>query len=339
MSTNSETLFEAFLNQHDHTAWSEVLKSLLPAIHEVDRNATQIWFAFYPLSLAQLLQQAEDPAKLEKELLIKGKYHLKDQIDSSHQFLYGHRYWPEVKKALVELASSAKAPSSLELATQVRKLASEAAAKLKAEESLLVGITAVAFMTLQQVGMTAFKMSPGRVNIGSKFAKKSPAQILKERAKDNGQGLFGFLKSVDKEWSINFNENDDSANFKLIDGQDLAMGAANDRRDYRSRDQRCIEGPIPVECRSAACGTCWVGILGGAEKLREVGPLERRKIKEFGYIDTDEPKPLIRLACKSECFGAVSIVIPPWNGFFGRQIGMHKSEKEEKKDQSLTHKK
>src|SRR5438876_11457208 len=100
MSTNSETLFEAFLNQHDHAAWSQVLLSLLPSIHEVDRNATEIWFAFYPLALFLSLEEAEDTGKLAKELLLQGNYYLKDQIDSSHTFLYGHRYWPQVKQAV-----------------------------------------------------------------------------------------------------------------------------------------------------------------------------------------------------------------------------------------------
>lgn len=93
--------------------------------------------------------------------------------------------------------------------------------------------------------------------------------------------------------------------------QELTNAAANDKRDYFSRDPRCIpgEGPIPVQCRSAACGTCWVGILGGAEKLSEVRRLEAQRIKEFGYINTSNPKPIIRLACQAQAVGAVSIVI------------------------------
>src|ERR1043165_5723528 len=55
------TPFETFLNQHDDEAWSAALTTLLRSIHDVDRNATQIWFAFYPLSLFQALEQAEDP--------------------------------------------------------------------------------------------------------------------------------------------------------------------------------------------------------------------------------------------------------------------------------------
>src|SRR6185295_16363783 len=117
-------------------------------------------------------------------------------------------------------------------------------------------------------------------------------QILQDRAKDDGPGLFGFLKTVNHEFTVTFNENEPSCNFKLVSNQELATAAAKDKRDYRAHDSRCIEGPIPVECRSAACGTCWVGVLGGAEKLTEVKKLEGRKIKEFGYIETEEARPL-----------------------------------------------
>ena len=39
-----------------------------------------------------------------------------------------------------------------------------------------------------------------------------------------------------------------------------------------------------------------------------------------GHIDTSESKPLIRLACQAQTHGAVSIVIPPWNGVFGKYL-------------------
>jgi ferredoxin len=91
-----------------------------------------------------------------------------------------------------------------------------------------------------------------------------------------------------------------------------------------------MEGPIPVECRSASCGTCWVGVLGGADRLADVAAREGKKIKEFGYIDTAEPKPLIRLACQAQAQGAVSVVIPPWNGQFGKYLRALKQEKDAK---------
>jgi len=318
---NTETPFETFLNQHDEEAWSATLVTLLRTIHEVDRNATQIWFAFYPLPLQRALEQSDDREKLVQQLLLQGDYDLKHQVDTSHRFLYGHRFWPQVKQAVEQHADSFNQTARASLADQVLEMGRSVAQKLKKDESLLVGITAVAFMTVQQAGIAAFKAAPGTIGIDGKHAKKSPEQILRERAKDDSQGLLGFLRTVNKQWTVTFDENDSAAKYRLSEAQDLAWGAASDHsRDWRAIDPRRGEGPIPVECRSAACGTCWVGVLGGAAKLADVGAREGKKIKEFGYIDTAEPKPLIRLACQAQAYGAVSVVIPPWNGQFGKYL-------------------
>jgi len=316
-----QTTFEQFLGRQSEEAWAATLTILLRSIHEVDKNATQIWFAFYPLSLFTALQQAEDKDELAKQLLMKGHYELKDQIDSSHMFLYGHRYWPQVKKALAAFADACDGGNQTQLSDQILVVARETAAIVNVDASLLVGITAVAFMTIQQAGLAEFKKAPGAMLLDKRHAKKSPDQILSARAKDDSQGLLGFLKTIDKKWTVTYDENDDAAKYKMNHDQDMAWGASDDRtRNWREIDPRRPEGPIPVECRSASCGTCWVGVLGGAEKLSDVAVREGKKIKEFGYIDTTEPKPMIRLACQAKTYGAVSIVIPPWNGVFGKYL-------------------
>ena len=330
MTNSTQTAFESFLERQTEESWAAALTTLLRSIHEVDKNATQIWFAFYPLSLFHELERAEDPETLARQLLLQGSYQLKDQLDSSHKFLYGHRYWPEVKKAVDDLAGSFSPSGDASLVDEIVKVAREVAGKRKVEEALTIGITAVAFMTLQQVGASAFKQAKGETVLDKKSANKSPQQILSDRAKDDSQGFFGFLKTIDKKWTVTYDENDSSARYRLNQAQDLAWGAADDRtRNWREIDPRRIEGPIPVECRSASCGTCWVGVLGGSEKLSDVAAREGKKIKEFGYIDTSEPKPLIRLACQAQAMGAVSIVIPPWNGVFGKYLKSLKQKSEE----------
>lgn len=315
------TPFEDFLKQHDEESWSATLTTLLRSIHDVDRNATQIWFSFYPLSLFQAFEQSDDPETLAQRLLMQGKFYLKDQIDSSHTFLYGHRYWPEVKSAVQKHARAFSPADNRPLADQILSVAQQVATQTKIDDALVIGITAVAFMTIRQAGLAAFEAAPGQVLIDKKHARKSPGDVLRERAVDDSQGFFSFLKTVDKKWSVTYDENDDRAKYRLNHLQDLAWGAADDRsRNWRELDPRRIEGPIPVECRSASCGTCWVGVLGGAEKLSDVAAREGKKIKEFGYIDTVEARPLIRLACQAQAQGAVSIVIPPWNGVFGKYL-------------------
>lgn len=321
MSTIQRTEFENFIHKHDEEAWSANITELLDDIHEVDRNATQIWFKFYPLSLWQALERANDPEELVKRLLMQGNFKLKDQIDSSHTFLYGHRYWPDVKKTVEEHAAVFQTSSDTTLADEVRKVADAAARRVKADKTLLTGITAVAFMTVLQAGLANVSAAPGVIDVTKKHFRKTPENVLRERAQDDSQGLFGFLKTIDKDWTVTYDEADPRARFKVISEEELASAAARDQsQDWRARDQRCIEGPIPVECRSASCGTCWVGVLGGAEKLTDVKVREAKMIKEFGYINTDEPKPIIRLACMAQGMGAVSIVIPPWNGIFGKPL-------------------
>jgi len=106
----------------------------------------------------------------------------------------------------------------------------------------------------------------------------------------------------------------------MID-EEIATASQKDRdEDWQKLDERCWEGPVPIECTSASCGTCWVGVLGGAEKLADVKPRERRAMKVFGYNQPEEAKPFLRLACQARAEGNVTLVIPPWNGVFGKKI-------------------
>ncbi len=314
------TKFEDFLNKFNEDEWLKSINDLLPAIHEVDRNAVQIWFRFYPLELHRYLQNAEDKEKAVQKFIMQGDYELEDQVDSSHKFLYGHRFWKEVKSAIEKRAASFTS-DNLCLATEIKEIAKDAAQNAKTDVSLVIGITAVGLMTLLQAGFEAFKNSEGKVYIDANRAKKSAKEVLAARAKDDSQGILGFLKTIDKKWTVVYDENQPDAKFKLMNAEEIASASARDQsKNWRELDERCIEGVIPVECRSASCGTCWIGILGGEEKLSDVAPLEKRRMKVFGYRQDDDAKPFMRLACQAKAHGAVSIVIPPWNGVFGKKI-------------------
>ncbi len=109
--------------------------------------------------------------------------------------------------------------------------------------------------------------------------------------------------------------------FGVICDEEIASAAARDQsRDWGARDSRCIEGVIPVECRAAACGTCWVGVVSGAENLSDVERLERKQMKVFGYGQKDEKRPILRLACQARAEGKVSLALPTWNGVFGKKL-------------------
>jgi ferredoxin len=306
----------AHLSAYDSRAWRRALDILSAEIHPIDRNATEIWFAFYPLDLHLALAASTDPTATARTLGLMGTWRLADQIDTSHRFFYAHRYWPQVKSAV----QSAAAPFAKDLAALTSAIADAAARRARVDRDFLLGITAAALMTYRQAGADAFTAAASRIHLSDRARALSPHQVLKRRARDDWQGFLGFARGLKKRWTVCFDENEPDARFSVIDGQELATAAQTDARDYRSRDARCIpgEGPIPVECRAASCGTCWVGVLGGAEKLSPVVERdERRRMAVFGYIDTEDERPLIRLACQARASGAVSIVIPPWNGVIG----------------------
>ena len=310
--------FLAFLKQHDDAAWARVFIELESSIHPVDRRATRIWLAFFPVKLERALQNSPNQKATASSLLLKGNYLLSDQVDISARFLYGHRYWPAVKAAVNQHSKSAQSAPVTSLAEQIRQVARQVAAAVNADESLLVGITLVAFATLPQVGTEIF----GRAaQAESNYDKRSPEQIVADRARDDGQGLLGFLKTVDKKFSVIFNEREPEGRFKVFTGQDVTTAAALDKRDFNTNDARCPpgEGPIPVECRTAACGTCWVGVLSPTDKLNPPSRRELEKWTYFGYEGfTGQPDSPIRLACQLKASGNVTVVIPPWCGMIGK---------------------
>ena len=328
-------MFQSFLKQHDAAAWQGTIETLLPAMHEVDRNATQIWFHFFPLELAGAIAEADGLAEVVLALRLEGNFRLADQVDSSHWFLYGHRYWPEVKAAIIERAESNAAPSSLEPASVVHEIAGDVVRRVRERKTtvsadLVLGIAAVGLMTLQQVGLAAFRSDgPAKVQgpakaghyVANSVQNKTPEKIVAARKKNDSQGITGMFRGIRSQYTVTFDERRPDARFTVINQQHLTTASANDTRDYSNETRGTVEGPIPAQCRTASCGTCWVGILGGVENLSDVDAHEKKRMKEFGYIDTPDPKPVIRLACQALASGNVTIVIPPWNGFIGKRKG------------------
>lgn len=308
------------LRSCEEDEWLSAVDELSPSIHPVDKTAVAIWFRFFPLQLRRYIDASEDPGETAGSMVIQGNYLLDDQIDTSHRFLFGHRFWREIKSVLRERIDSG-VTGAFDPVREIRDVANAASELVGENESLLTAISAVGLMTLAHTGATVFFEKEGDTEKPAGLLAGSPERILERRARQPGQGLFGFLKTVDKKFRVNWDENEKGAAFDIILGEEIASAAARDQsRDWLSRDGRCIEGVIPVECRSAACGTCWVGVLHGAENLSDVSPLERRRMKVFGYRQDDDPKPSLRLACQATAEGPVSIVIPPWNGVFGKKI-------------------
>ena len=317
----TDPLFQAFLAQHDDEAWHRVVDRLRPAMHPVDRAATAVWFHFYPMRLQRALDQSPEPTALATRLRLAGHWRLSDQRETSHWFVFGHRYWTDVRGAVCRFAGRPEAPGSLDLGAQIQQIAREVAARLGVEPSWLVGITAIAVRTLQQVGLpeSAAHANPVGVAARTRTLDRHPDRVLARRLGNASPRLFGFLRGR-RRWTVTFDERPPGRAFALIDTQHLTTAAALDTRDYREADPRCSEGPIPVQCRSCSCGTCWVGVLSGAEKLSPVDARERITMAALGYAESRESHPEVRLACMAEARGSVTIVIPPWNGQIGARL-------------------
>lgn len=313
------TAFIEAVESHTEADWLAAIAKLLPEIHEVDRNALQIWFRFYPLDLVRYLESAENVEEAMKGINLQGDFGVLDKIDTSHRFLYGHRYWPQVKQAITARAENAAA--FIDIAAEIKGIAAEVAKTSKADQSLTTAISAIGLMTLAQAGYDELKAASGIAKKPEGIMTKSPNEIVAERAKDDSQGIFGFLKTVDKQFSVAFDAFASTGKFKIINEEEIASASQKDHtRDWQSLDSRCWDGPVPIECTSASCGTCWVGVVGGQEKLSEPSARERKQMKVFGYNQPDDTKPFMRLACQAKATGNVSIVIPPWNAVFGKKV-------------------
>jgi len=317
-------VFQAPLRQFTDADWASTLDAILPDVHEVDRDATRIWCAFFPTALADAYETAADPLAVARHLRIDGNPRLvAGQIDSSHRFLYGHRYWAPVKATVIARANGGCASGHSSLTAIVREATAEVAASARADVRLVAGITFVGLMTLRQVGLDAFLAAGPGTPKAPAASGQAPNAIVARRARDDWQGALGFLRST-RRFSVVFDERVADATFPILDSQHLTTASAADGRDYMHGPRRFHEGPIPAQCRSATCGTCWVGVLGGREKLSEIEPYEARRLRAFGYIEPGddavlpETRPIIRLACQARASGNVTIVIPPWHGFVSR---------------------
>ncbi len=307
-----QNVFHEFLSKHNEDDWAGVIERLMPSIHPVDRTATRIWFSFWRLKLARELRDSEDLNQTAKALQLDGDYSLAQRLDSSIEYFLGSRYWGGVKQAVLRHAASMQRSTGAGLEEQIRGIAAKVATDKSADEHFVLGITAVGVMSLQQIGVDAFADIASRsfqVKIHS-----SPEQLQKRRA-GKGNGLLSFLNSK-KRHRVTFDESEQDGSFTAQEGQDLSMASSFDRRDFRSADPRRVAGPIPAECRSAACGYCWVGVLGGQTNLSEVTDFEKKRLRFFGYAGDSEigSHHHIRLSCQAKCYGDVTVVVPPWNG-------------------------
>lgn len=317
MTVMEKSRLLGFLEERSQEDWLRALDEIVPAIHPVDREATRIWFAFWPLELRKALSESADAREIARLMDLEGNWRLEEQIDSSVSFLYGAHHWAPVKNAVLAEADA----TSGSLPATIRAIAQKAAAAERVDPSLVLGIAAVGLMMFRQVALEAFERSKD-TKAAAPLLPRKPAQVVARRARKSGDGLFTFLKGVNRKWDVRWDEARADGVFRAINGQDIAMAGGDTGADYRHLDYRRPAGPVPVECRVGSCGYCWIGLLAGRENLSPMTSFERERLRYFGY-DTanapDDAHPLIRLACQSQCQGDVTVAISPWNGELDRR--------------------
>lgn len=282
-------------------------------MHEVDRVATRVWFRFFPLALADALASTDDVPRLRRLLRLDGDPRLSNQIDNSHWFLYGHRYWPQVKHSISVHHATLDARSVHGLGALVHDIVRPLADVGHLDNAWLTGIAAVGLMTLRQVGIDAFTAT--RPSTAASLDPRSPDQVVRARQANPGRGLLARLLGRPARHEARFDERRPDGAFPLVVPQHLTTAGAADTRPYGAARGFSQDGPIPAQCRTGSCGTCWIGVLGGAERLSAVDSIEARRLLECGYLDTIDTRPFIRLACMAQASGNVTFVVPPWNGF------------------------
>ena len=319
MSTLKDVAIHPFADRHAATDWEPVLRALVPDVHPVDRDALRIWFSFWPLWLREAIEETDDPVTLERRYQLDGRYRLDSHLVSSVEILYGARWWTEVRAAVLETGRrSVREISGIsgDLEGEIRTCAVTTAVAAGIGADLLLAVTAVAVAALQQLGPATFAAIEDKP--ASHHGNRDPQAVIRSRKKQR-TGLRRVLGPGG--YTVRWDSRDPSARFQAEPGQNLTMAAATDERDHRAADPRRVEGPIPVQCRSGACGYCWTGVLGGRTQLSPIGDFERERLEHFGYrtrgVADDDTHPAIRLSCQCTVHGDVSITLPTWNGVHG----------------------
>lgn len=293
----------------DQRAWDRAVRAILPDVHEVDRAATRIWFHFWPLKLARLVGR-DDASEIVRRYKLDGRFRLSEQLSESVELFHGYRFWREIREAVSSCGRLPEPCEPRDPEDLLREVAEKAAAEAGASLPVVLGIAAAATMAWQQLGDREFRAAAGSPPAAR---RRSAEAVLAQRRSRPGRMLRRLLGRP--EHTVTWDERR-RRGFKALDGQNLAMAAARDPEDHLDRDPRCVAGPIPVQCRSGACGYCWVGVIAGGERLSAITSFERERLEEFGYAaHTDgETHPPVRLACQCAVLGDATVVLPPWNG-------------------------
>ena len=66
------TPLETYLSKFTGAEWLAAVEAMLPCIHEVDKNAVQIWFRFFPVDLHKFVAAADDVVSAIISVIVEG---------------------------------------------------------------------------------------------------------------------------------------------------------------------------------------------------------------------------------------------------------------------------
>jgi ferredoxin len=247
--------------------WANAIESLTPKIHPIDLNATRVWFPFFP--------GGPNP----------------DQVETSHTFLYGHRFWPQVKRAILAAAKEAQWPAVLP--DLISSIAEHATRTTQVDRDQLLGITAASLLSLRRAGLDVISASSSVVQLPPWSHVRSIRQVRRARASQRWR-LFGALFGT-RRFRVRYSEASPDASCDVGDG--ASIGSAL---------------PAALQTCGASCsGACTIGVLGGAEYLSPMAASEAQQLQAAGQVVVKGVggDPLIRLACHARPHGDVSIVL------------------------------
>lgn len=257
--------FVDYVSRFSPRDWASAIETLTPEIHPIDVNATRVWFA-----------------------LVAGTP-LAGRIETSHTFLYGHRHWPQVKRAILAAAKDESWPAMLpELCARI---ADHATRTTQVDRDQLLGITAAALRTLREVGLEAFTASTGAVQLPAWSHVRSIRQV--RRARQTRRPLRALLGK--RRFRMTYSEATKGASYRIADGSTIGSGLPPELR----------------RCGDACSGACVIGVLAGAQHLSVMDVKETLLLKSAGGVQvaSSDGHPLIRLACHARPAGDVTFVI------------------------------
>lgn len=181
------------------------LATLLPRVHPVDREILQLWA--YPTFR-----------------------------ERARPVLYGARYWPRVKAAVLSTA-----PHEADFDHRVITAADAATRTARVDADLLLGITTAAMEMYDRLGPEAFASSSD-LDLPAAAMLETPTMVLRRRTGNNPEGVLSALPGVRRRWRVT-REPDPADTYVVGDGDLLAP------------------------CRGGSHERCDVGIVAGADRL------------------------------------------------------------------------